>query len=122
MHRENDKRHLFRDARVAIGEKRETRKKKKRKEIIHIYMYRRSTNIRVHTFIKTLNFRHKKKREIYSFCSPHILNDVNDTTKELFRWSFAHAVFPCVRVCVCVCRQEAVVVILTRRDEEDEED
>ena len=39
MHRENDKRHLFRDARVAIGEKRETRKKKKRKEIIHIYIY-----------------------------------------------------------------------------------
>jgi hypothetical protein len=38
MHRENDKRHLFRDARVAIGEKRETRKKKKRKEIIHIYI------------------------------------------------------------------------------------
>ena len=39
IHRENDKRHLFRDARVAIGEKRETRKKKKRKEIIHIYIY-----------------------------------------------------------------------------------
>ena len=39
MHRENDKRHLFRDARVAIGEKRETRKKKKRKKIIHIYIY-----------------------------------------------------------------------------------
>ena len=86
-------------------------------------MYRRSTNIRVHTFFKTLNFRHKKKREIYSFFSPHILNDVNDTPKELFRCGLLHKTqFFVARVCVCVGKKTVVVILTQRRDEEEDEE